>query len=439
VSRFKLTLQSITSHPVTQNSLALYCVEVANYVVPLATIPYLARVLRPHGWGLIVFAQSLTIWLALLIEYGFNFSATREIARNRDNPQQVSAIVSGVVWARVPLIAFSGLIALVAGLAVPILRVNHDYLLWAWLGAVGQGLSPLWYFQGKERMRAPAALNVGARILAAASIFVLVKSTGDGWKALASQAVAVLLATGVAHAWVFREIGFQRPVWSEMRTAMRMGWHLFVCGCATSIYASASTFILGFFCAPAIVGYYGGAQKLKSVLTSHLWPFWRAMYPRMSYLVRQDRKKAGQISRKMTLALMALAVCVILPVEKLAPTIVRLALGPEYASAVPVFRILALSVLPITINGMLGIQWMLPLGMDRAFNAVTVIVGVVSLSSAIVVAPRWGATGMAVVTLVSEILLGISMALAIRLSRPAELAPAIVMEPAPDLEAAACG
>ena len=61
------------------NATALYAAHIAGLVVPLLTIPYLARVLRPTGWGLVVFAQSFGAWLALVMEYGFDLSGTRAV------------------------------------------------------------------------------------------------------------------------------------------------------------------------------------------------------------------------------------------------------------------------------------------------------------------------------------------------------------------------
>ena len=47
-------------HPVMQNALALYTVQFAEYVLPMITIPYLARILQPAGWGLVVYAQNFS-------------------------------------------------------------------------------------------------------------------------------------------------------------------------------------------------------------------------------------------------------------------------------------------------------------------------------------------------------------------------------------------
>src|SRR5665213_964913 len=86
-------------HPVFQNALALYSVGFAEYILPMITIPYLARVLQPAAWGTVVYAQNFAGWMILVLQYGFGFSATRDIARRRDEPGHHAEVVSGVAGA----------------------------------------------------------------------------------------------------------------------------------------------------------------------------------------------------------------------------------------------------------------------------------------------------------------------------------------------------
>ena len=63
------------------NVITLYGVQGCTYLLPVITFPYLARVLHPDGWGAVLFAQAIGGMVAIAVEYGFDFSATRETAR----------------------------------------------------------------------------------------------------------------------------------------------------------------------------------------------------------------------------------------------------------------------------------------------------------------------------------------------------------------------
>ena len=57
--------------------------HLAGLAAAFVTVPYLARVLRPEGWGPVLLAQALATWLVLLIEYAFDLSVTRRLAEAR--------------------------------------------------------------------------------------------------------------------------------------------------------------------------------------------------------------------------------------------------------------------------------------------------------------------------------------------------------------------
>src|SRR5438067_4980928 len=84
----------------TRNALALYGVQGCRKLVPFLSVPYLARILGPAGWGRVAFALAFGEMLVMLIEFGFNLSATREIARHCDSRESCRKIAAGVLGAQ---------------------------------------------------------------------------------------------------------------------------------------------------------------------------------------------------------------------------------------------------------------------------------------------------------------------------------------------------
>jgi len=382
-------------HPVVHNALALYGIQFAEYVLPMITVPYLARVLLPAGWGMVVFAQGVSGWLALVLEYGFGFSATREIARSREDPEHSARMVAGVVGANLLLLFAVTVVAFAVYFFVPTFHANPVYLWLAFVIALTQGIRPLWYFQGLEQMAFPAWLNVAGRLGVTAGIFLWVKTADSGWKVLALQSVAGVIVSGVILIAMYRRIPFRWPSLGLSIEALQTGWTMFLSRSAISLYTMANIFILGLFTNTTEVAYYGGAERINRAVLGLLQPLSQALYPRMSSLAMRNRKRAAEAARLGFFVFGGFGLLAGAGLALLAPLVIRILLGPQYQPAVMVFRVMTLIVPLIAVSNVLGVQWMLPFGMDRAFNRIILGAGVLNIALAVYLAPHFGSIGMA--------------------------------------------
>ncbi|WP_083761127.1 oligosaccharide flippase family protein [Thermoanaerobacter italicus] len=85
-------LQNSNIKRLITNIFSLSLLQIANYVLPLLTVPYLVRVLGPEKYGLISFSQAFIQYFILLTDYGFNLSATRKISIYRDDKEKISEV-----------------------------------------------------------------------------------------------------------------------------------------------------------------------------------------------------------------------------------------------------------------------------------------------------------------------------------------------------------
>jgi len=400
VSALRLQL----TRPLFKNALSLYGAQFAGYIVPLVTIPYLARVLLPAAFGMLVFAQSFALWMALLVDYGFNLSATRDVARLRNAPNELARLVAGVMGAKALLGAASMAVTLTAVACIPAFGAHPKHVIFAGLFTLGQGLSPLWYHQGRERMIGPVLTDTAGRLVPALSVFAFVHAPEHGWRVLAVQAIGSLAATITLAIWVYTSVKWERPTWRTTANALKSGWLLFVAQGSISLYTAANSFILGLFAPPAAVGWYGGAEKISKAVSGLLGPASRALYPRMSHLVATDSAQARSLGLRSVAAMGAVGLALGAGVFFGAPLLVRCLLGPAYEHASRLLSVLALALPCIALSNVFGIQWMLPLGLDRAFNRIFVVAGFLGLLSALLASSIWGPIGMAWVVVGTEAL-----------------------------------
>ena len=385
------------------NATVLYAAHVAGLVAPLLTIPYLARVLQPTGWGLVVFAQSFGAWLALVTEYGFDLSGTRAVARVGADRSRLSELVAAVQGAKLLLLVCVPVGLIAVYLAVPTFPREPALLLWAGAFAVARGLSPNWYFLGLERMRAPSASDAGAKILAALGVFIFVKTPEHGWRVLALQAIATTAALVWLTARMYREIPLRRPRLAHAVQTLRDSAVVFVFRASSGLYLQANAFVLGLFAAPQVVAFFGGAERIIRAAVNLLHPLSQTLFPRMSHLAVTDTRRAGRLLTVGLVALGGLGVLTGAAAAFWAPLLVRVILGPGYEAAIPVLRILSILPPTIAVGTLLGIQWALPMGLERPFYRFVLSAGILNILLAVFLVPPYGAMGMGISVMMAEL------------------------------------
>ena len=83
IGKFRTILQSEDIRRLLKNFFSLSVLKLINAILPFVTLPYLIKVLGFQQYGAIVLALSLIAYFQSITDYGFNLSATREIAKHR--------------------------------------------------------------------------------------------------------------------------------------------------------------------------------------------------------------------------------------------------------------------------------------------------------------------------------------------------------------------
>ncbi|MBW8870004.1 MAG: oligosaccharide flippase family protein [Acidobacteriales bacterium] len=183
------------------NMAALYLLQGLNYLIPMATLPYLVRVLGIETYGVIAFTQSFAQYFTILTDYGFNFSATRYIAKNRSEHTRITNIFWRVMIVKAILLCSGVLILAAILLWVPRFHTQLWFFAVAYISVIGGVLFPQWYFQGVEKMKHISLVTGSARIVTSGLLFVLVRSSADALTAITLLSAGPLLA-GIIGLWV---------------------------------------------------------------------------------------------------------------------------------------------------------------------------------------------------------------------------------------------
>ncbi|MBY0301334.1 MULTISPECIES: flippase [Sphingomonas] len=380
--------------------------QIATYLFPLLTFPYLTRVLGARSYGEFSLSFAVATYLVLLTDWGFAVSAPAEISRERDDPAAVSRIFWTVLASKALLLGISLSLLTIAALTIPEVRQLAPVMF----AAAGMTLANLftvhWCLQGLERMGKSAIAMTCGRGLVVPATLLLVKSPDQAWLAAAILSCGSMIG-GLFSVLMLRSmniIRWHRPSWAEMRAQIAHSTPLFVSAISANLYTGTNTIVLGITQGPVAVGIFAAADRLRMAAQALVNPINQAVYPRTSRLMHQSRAEGMAFARKLLLFQGGFTLLISLTMFFGADLIIRILAGHQYDGSGTVLRILSPIPFMAGVSSVFGMQVMLPLGLKGKYSRVFAVTAVVNFLMVVPLSWWAGATGTACSALAAETL-----------------------------------
>jgi PST family polysaccharide transporter len=340
--------------------------------------------------------------IAIIIEFGFCLSATRSIAQYRNDAVRRGEITMGVLCAQTILAVAAVTVAVIAAGFIPLFREHRELLACGLLYALAQGFSPIWYFQGTERIRLAAILEIGSKLAALTAFFVFVTKPQDVWRALAIQGLSpwALVLCGIPLA--LSSSTLCRPQWDVVKSVLIDGWHMFVFRSTESLYGAGNAFLLGLYAPPVLVGYFAAAEKVSKAVAGLVNPVRESFYPRISRLVHENPQEAIRLGRIGMLFMVGIGIFSSVILLVFAGPLITTLMGGRFDPAVRALEILSPLPVLLAMTFSFGQLWLLPRKQDRPVLRIVMTAAAVNLSLSFLLAPRFGHLGMSMAVLISE-------------------------------------
>jgi PST family polysaccharide transporter len=207
---------------------------------------------------------------------------------------------------------------------------------------------------------------------------------------------------GVVISLVKFKIKFRLPSFKEIKFQLRAGWNIFQSMIAINIYTTSNTFILGLFASETVVGYYAAADKIRMAFQGIQSVLSQTVFPYVNSLVKQSYEKFILFIKRLLKLELALGFLISLILFIFSPQLVELLLGEKFAASVELLKIISALPLLISLSNVFGIQIMLPLGYDRAFNRIISFAALLHIVLLMVIVPKYFAIGTSIAVVVTE-------------------------------------
>ncbi|REE22810.1 PST family polysaccharide transporter [Paraburkholderia sp. BL27I4N3] len=397
-----------------RNFAAMLAWQVGNYLVPLATFPYLTRILGPSQFGVVSYVIAITVYGTVCTEWGFNLSGPRMVSKCRQDRARLNELIWSIIGAKASLCVISST-ALFA-----VVRFDHHIqelgaAVWiGWLSVLANVFTLNWLLQGLERFSLFATIALVGRFATLPLTFCVVTSPIDVNAAVAVQSAASLIVAVGSMSVAYQQGLLAAPLfsWRTIRTQLVESTDMFISAASVSLFSATNAVILGGISGPYQVGLYAAADKLKTVGNMVPAQINTVLYPRVAAFFSQQTVEGVRMAAMLTavgLLATAATTCIGLIVcLSLSDVLTRIALGQNFVGAAPIVDLLCLSTIFGNLAYFLGLQVLVPFNGSARRARAMLGAGGFNILLAFLLAPRFGAYGAAVAYLAAEVaLLGV--------------------------------
>jgi len=397
----KRALNNKDGKTLASNFAWLTVLQVAGYVFPLITLPYLARVIGVDGFGKIAFAGAVVSWMQTIADWGFNFTATRDVARNREDIDKVSDIFSTVLWSRCCLLILSYLVMALLVLVVPRFYEARYAIMVTSLMLVGHILYPEWFFQAMERMKYITILGVVAKLVFTTAVFVFIHKPEDYILQPLFVSLGFLVSGIISLYFILGRWGvkLRKPSFKAIIFTIKGSTDIFINNLMPNLYNSFSVVLLGLYGNPTQNGLYDAGKKLPITANQFVTIISRTFFP---YLSRHNEKHS--LFAKLYIGTAAIIACFLFIFAK---PILLLFYSEAFLDAVPIMKLISFSLIFLAMCSAYGTNYLLVNNYDRLLRNITMVASIIGFIIAFPLIKCFGYLGAAWTFTISTVLMGL--------------------------------
>lgn len=399
INKIKDKLKGKDAKVLLENFLSLSALQLFGMLLPLVTLPYVLRVIGFEKYGIIIFSASLISYFQSLTDFSFSVTAVRDVAVFKDNAKKINFIYSKVVTIKSIFLLTSLLLITIVVLLYPPFFENKLIYGLSMLQLVGATLFPEWFFQGIEKMRYITYLNLGIKVFFTVCVFAFIHSEEDYWIYPLLQSTGFIIAGGIGQYWMWRKYHL-KFIWLSKRiilNTIKSNSPIFINQFFPTLYNNTSTFLLGMFTTPGIVGIYNAILTVVNLCITLLNILSRTFYP---FLNR--KKDAFENYRKMMLVI--IVVLVIGSILTAPLTFWYLNITYEYALVVLI--ILAFGIVGYGFYNIYGLNFFIIRRQDKLVMRNTIYSSIIGFIAAFPLIYFFGIIGAALNLTLSRFLMG---------------------------------
>ena len=383
----------------------MYGGYLVRYIYLIIVVPFYGRVLGVAEYGRVLASMSLMNVIWMLVGFGFTFVGMREMSQAQ-LVKECNSIYSLHTSARLVLAVIAMGVGTVATFSSPVLSERPLIGLLATMLGIVQAFNLGWLFQGRQHFRTPILIEVFGFAASLVLVLTLVRGPQDAVWVIASLLIAAVASSIVAYGLATSQLGWPRFRLAGVVQLVRSSTMLFCYSSGSIVLTASSTYLLTLMSTPAQVGYFGAAERFATIGLSLMGPAGQVFIPTITrQLAQGDKEGAHTTTRHGAMLLLGYGLLILCGALTLSPFVLPLILGAEFEPSSHVLQVFAWMFPFAAFNELAAFYVFMPRKKDKALALAGLVSGLINLATALVLAPRFGAMGMASARVIGEAML----------------------------------
>ena len=334
---------------VKKNTFWLAIFQLAKMIFPFLILPILTRRLSVETYGNLTFIKTVMNFLQIFLDFGFMLSATKEIAKIKNDTNKIQQIMADTLLARLILGGIGFLLIIILSFFFPILSHNFLFTITSYLTVFLSIFLFDFLFRGLEIIH---VMTIRFIIMKTISFLLTIFFVRQDHQIILiplfdilSSVIAIILVAFELQKRNFRLI---RPKLKSSIYSLKISLIYFLSDVSATAFNAISTIIIGLVFSSTEVALFGVSIQIIGAIQALLGQLSSGIYPIM---VRQKSRKFIQQIFQKTIPLVFLFTGLIII---LLPLALQVLAGDKYAAAHPIIQILAITIFFSFINTLLG-------------------------------------------------------------------------------------
>lgn len=272
--------------------LALYLIQISNFIIPLVTIPYLTHVLGINDFGKVGYFNAIVFFMAIIIDFGFGLSGAKSIATCEK--AGISIIYTNIQFVKIILFLFVNALLYIG--FIYILNFDFPYYL-VFLSTLSIVFTPSWLFVGLSNNSKFSILTLLSKILLVIFTFSFVKD-GDYLKSIEIYTLSSIFLSIIVMIYIIFGLKIKFIIKSIDRKVMlietQKSLDIFIASFFSLGYTYLTPILLKNMVGDSAVGIYTILDKLISVMRQIYIPINLVLYAKICQLY--DKKKFAELN-----------------------------------------------------------------------------------------------------------------------------------------------